>query len=260
MSKPVYLFKEHQDFQVGKTSLQRGAVFETNFYWLMFWLSLSLFGMWLGGSHFNQIWNDSQVETVTTARVLSCEIRHTKNGPHIALGYAYSVNNINYQASDTYAPETCDDFPSGSAIEIYYLSAFPNQSSVVTFFAGFIMARIFGVFGMFFIFAFLIKNRHELQVYARFRKATIVMEASIIEVGEVTGKGGYKFAKYEFPYPEEDAFVGEIVSGDTLITLTKGYKIQGQIRTGKQYRFPKDIQVGDKLQILYISDKLFCAL
>lgn len=267
MSKPIYLFKEHQDFQVGKTTLQKGAIFQTNIVWISLGLIIAICFFAASGHNLRKQWRFEATGQETTGIITACEETNSKGSFSTTVEYSYIVGEKTFYGRDYLgAGRQCMRYSRGEIFPVYYLSDEPELSGIGVFlqssdWANSFTLGFFGFIGLVCVFGLLVLNRTEHYKRAFLEKhARHILEATVTEVDKVHGRHGYLFAKYEFPYPEQDSFVGEIVSGDTLITLTKGYKIQGQIRTGQQYRFPKDIQVGDKLQILYVDDKNYCVL
>lgn len=249
MSKPIYLFQEHEKFQVGKTTLQKNVVFETNITWISFVLMIAIGLMALAGNSLRLQWRYNEIGQKTTGIVSVCDDSPSSNNSQTTyVEYHYEVAEKMYYGRDRIGiGRLCNSYQNGASYPVYYLSDAPEESGIGAFLHGddWLESLVFAGVGipmMIFVFYQLMKNRKEQYKHAFLQKhANSVIEADVIKVGRITGKSGYDYADYRFTSPD-------------MGVLT------GQIRSGRGYRWPKDIKADDTLHILYVNDETYCVL
>lgn len=247
--KTIYLFKEHEKYQVGKSKLNKGSVYETN----IFWISLALFAaiglMALAGNSLRLQWRFEQSGAETIGTIIDCdEVRGSKGGYTTYVNYSFVINDITYTDRDRVSGgRACHAYPNNSQYQVYYLSDAPTESGIGAFlhnndWTDSWIYAIVGTIVTVFVFYLLMKNRKELYKYTLLqRHADVIIDAEVEKIGEVKGKNGYRYANYVFTSPDMGI-------------------INGQIRSGKGYRWPKLIERRDTLKILYYDSDNYCVL
>jgi hypothetical protein len=244
----VLLFKEHANFQFGKSRLKKGSVFQTN----ILWISLLLIGaiglIAVAGNSLRWQWRYDAAGAESSGTVSHCrEVAGSKGGYTTYVYYTYYVGEAMYNDEDTMGGRQCDSYQIEAVYPVYYLSNAPHESGIGAFLheTDWTTSYIFGVIGfgvLGFVFYLLMKNRKEQYKHALLqRHAETIIEAEVTRIGRVTGKNGYDYADYVFN------------------TFDRGV-VTGQIRSGKGYRWPKQLQRFDKLQILYLDSETYCVL
>src|SRR5262249_48704584 len=113
MSNSIYLFKEHQKFQVGKSKLNKKAVglsyFTEIFIILLLLLSIAL--LWFGGTALRLVWQYSQTGEETLGELLSCRYTTDSKGWATYIRYQFTVNGEVYSNEDIYPKwKRCEGF------------------------------------------------------------------------------------------------------------------------------------------------------
>lgn len=246
MSKHILLFREHQNFQVGKTRLKKGAVFETNIFGIGLALILGLLGIWVGGYSLRMSWQYLQSGATTKGTLLDCRIQTSSKSTTTYVRYEFFVDGQRYEAEDSVENMRCSDVVAGTPELVYYLADNPEVSRLEAFvtggeWMGTLCVGSFGIGALISCFALMLDNRKERLKHARLQTTDTIVEGKVFNVGMVKGKNGYHYAHYRFATP-------------------KGNYITGQIRSNRGYKWPKDIQEGDTLDVLYFDDESYCVL
>lgn len=248
ITKTILLFREHENFQPGKSRLHKGSVFETNFLWIFFAMVLALGAIWGGGYSLRMTWQYLQSGAETTGVLLGCRVQQSSKSSSVYLQYEYFVNSIRYEAEDEITRyRSCLNFTQGDEETVFYLGSNPEISRLEAFVTGneWYTSGCFGSMGLIglgYCYLMMMKNRRERYKHARLQKSgESIVDARVTNVGMVSGKGGYHYAHYQFAAP-------------------KGNYLNGELRSNRQYKWPHNIQEGDSLQVLYLDDEAFCVL
>jgi hypothetical protein len=247
MQNDIWLYKSHHNFETGKTTLQKGAVFETNYWLLILFLLIALGVLWFAGTSFRQQIKFWQTGRETTGIVSDCEQQGGK-GSHTTVSYDYTIDGQTYSADDFVSYGLiCHQFTIDTIHPVFYLADDPANSGIDAFihqddwtpafiYTGLTLVAIFG------IFAYMLQNRDERYRHALLQRSGILLEERVMEIGSShANKSVYYFARYQFEVPN-------------------GHYLLNRIESRKQYHWPKDIQEGDTLHILYVDDNTYCVL
>lgn len=247
MQNEIWLYQSHRNFESGRTKLQKGAVFETNYWLLILGLLLVLALLWFVGAAFRQSIRFSQDGRETVGTVTDCRYVSGK-GSHTTVSYEYSVDGQDYQAQDAVSYwNMCEAYRTGTIHPVYYLVDEPTVAGIGKFlhdpdwtgtwiYTGFSLLALMG------IFLYMLKNREERYKHAALQRAGIVLEGRVMEIGTShANKSFYTWARYQFQTPN-------------------GHYLANRIESRKAYKWPQQIQEGDMLHILYIDDETYCVL
>jgi hypothetical protein len=249
MQNDIWLYKSHENFQVGKSYLEKGSVFHTNrniFLTMVILLLIWGFFWWIGEPLRQQIqfWQTGRetIGTVSNCRQVHGMSSRYGSGTHILVSYYYLVSSgsepMYYDAEDKVY--SCDEYSIGSSHPVFYLvdnppisslNDFADMSDWIVFFLSISVTSVPFIWILYWEF---LDKRQDNHRYERLKQADILLKAKITEYG-----GNH--AAYKFLNPT-------------------GKYLEGRIRSEHQYKWPKNIAVGDTLHILYVDDETYCVL
>jgi hypothetical protein len=255
MSNSIYLFKEHENFQLGSTQLKVYSVYNPFSYQILLGFSIlvMLYLFWTGLNPFYQAFQFSQSGMETIATVVECQheiltdIETGHEYTNAIVTYRLLADTVSFTAELEFIERLC--YTIESSFPVYYLSNNPQDSRIGSFVN---MAMwLVGIIRLSIIFPVLLASHYIWKKYLLFRiRCKKLQDASILLSAHVTkiflhwhdlNNSKKASANYEFVTPT-------------------GHTIKNQIHGNRIYTWPQNIHEGDTLHILYVNDETFCVL
>jgi hypothetical protein len=245
MAEPnFYLYPNHQNFQPGKSHLEKAAVYRSHSGRISLTLLLALLVFW-GAGYFYRL---KQSEINLNANIFLCELNIGLNNYIIKYEFVFDgqrYENTEFLPRTALSPTVC----SQGKIEVAFIPTSPQDAmTTISPYSSraYFHAIILGLIGstiLIMVFVSFQQNRKERHKYAQLQKADTILSAEVIKTGYVDAGRNYTYHFADYRFYRAD-----------------GTPITSQIRSNGRFIWPSQVQIGDTLSILYVDNETYCVL